>query len=274
MLTPELVERCWMLFSSMNTEGSGGRKRKRKGLRLHAHHENFMGLQLPPPEQGNEWYQQREMADGGCLFWSLAACVTGYTNPAWICKDVSTGKKLRALVYGVIRELSRDAASPRWRALWRERVSNTLRSTTEAKDSSVAGLLAAAQAMKTTGAYAEMMDELTAEIPFLQLKLVNGVVPQFNYQQVRDFVRATNEAATITRNVRKPSILENSKNRFQQNLIGVDTQDTSAKNEIAMIKPFFHRNSSDGDYERVFAKCVSPAGPFEMVDIMISRQSL
>ncbi|KAJ1470546.1 hypothetical protein T484DRAFT_3649937 [Baffinella frigidus] len=153
----------------MNTEGSGGRKRKRKGLRLHGHHENFMGLQLPPPEQGNEWYQQREMADGGCLFWSLAACVTGYTNPAWICKDVSTGKKLRALVYGVIRELSRDAASPRWRALWRERVSNTLRSTTEAKDSSVAGLLAAAQAMKTTGAYAEMMDELTAEIPFLQL---------------------------------------------------------------------------------------------------------
>jgi hypothetical protein len=106
------------------------------------------------------------------------------------------------------------------------------------------------------------------------MQLVNGEVPPFNYQQVRDFVRATNEAATITRNVRKPSILENSKNRYQQNLIGVDTQDTSAKNEIALIKPFFHRNSSDGDYERVFAKCVSPAGPFEMVDIMISRQSL
>jgi hypothetical protein len=43
---------------------------------------------------------------------------------------------------------------------------------------------------------------------------------------------------------------------------------------VALIKPFFYRNASGGDFERVFAVCLSPAAPFEMVDIMISRQSL
>ena len=43
---------------------------------------------------------------------------------------------------------------------------------------------------------------------------------------------------------------------------------------IALIKPFHYQNASQGDYERVFATCISPAAKYEMVDIMISRQSL
>jgi hypothetical protein len=43
---------------------------------------------------------------------------------------------------------------------------------------------------------------------------------------------------------------------------------------IALIKPFHFQNASQGDYERVFATCISPAAKYEMVDIMISRQSL
>jgi hypothetical protein len=172
MVTPDLVDRCWALFANMNTVTGGVGKRKRKGLRLHQEHANFMGLQLPAAEQGHEWYQQMEAADGGCLFWSLAASVTKYTNDVYRCKDVETGTKIRALIYGVIRELSRDASSPRWRALWRERVSYTLRKNTRAKDSSVVGLLAAAKEMNTTGAYADMLHEsvqLDQAYPFGEL---------------------------------------------------------------------------------------------------------
>lgn len=58
----------------------------------------------------------------------------------------------------------------------------------------------------------------------------------------------------------------------QQN--GIELPGNSFKDAVALIKPFFYKNASDGDFERVFAVCLSPAAPFEMVDIMISRQSL
>ena len=99
-------------------------------------------------------------------------------------------------------------------------------------------------------------------------------VPPFNYSDIKAFVDQIRSAAHA--GVKKPLAQMAGKNRFHQNLIGVDLNNDSpsAKNEIALPKPFFHRNASDGDFERVFAVCIAPAGPFEMVDIMISRQSL
>jgi hypothetical protein len=102
----------------------------------------------------------------------------------------------------------------------------------------------------------------------------DGNIPPFSYKDVEKFVNDIKAASVRSNGNGNKRKLDDTKSRFQQNLIGVDLGNDSAKNEIALIKPFYHRNASDGDYERVFATCISPAGPFEMVDIMISRQSL
>ena len=110
----------------------------------------------------------------------------------------------------------------------------------------------------------------------MEIKDGEDNVRHFTYTDVQTFVKQIRDDAAAANGGKKPTQMETSKNRYHQNLIGVDLGDSSAsaKNEIALIKPFFHRNASDGDFERVFAVCISPAGPFEMVDIMISRQSL
>jgi hypothetical protein len=66
-----------------------------------------------------------------------------------------------------------------------------------------------------------------------------------------------------------------SKSMYMKQKNGLENKDGNThKKDVALIKPFFYKHASDGDYERVFAVCLSPAAPFEMVDIMISRQSL
>jgi hypothetical protein len=68
--------------------------------------------------------------------------------------------------------------------------------------------------------------------------------------------------------------LSRNKVQFMKNVNGFELAGNEAKSEVALIKPFHYRFASDGDVERVFAVCISPAAPFEMVDIMISRQSM
>jgi hypothetical protein len=92
----------------------------------------------------------------------------------------------------------------------------------------------------------------------------DGNVPVFTYAEVAHFVN------TIGVNNTK----KDAKAIFNQQRNGFALPGNSAKNDIALIKPFSYRNASAGDVERVFAVCISPADKFEMVDIMISRQAL
>lgn len=48
----------------------------------------------------------------------------------------------------------------------------------------------------------------------------------------------------------------------------------SGKNKIFMPKACDHATASFMDKQRVFAKCVSSAGPYEKVDILICTQSI
>jgi hypothetical protein len=98
------------------------------------------------------------------------------------------------------------------------------------------------------------------------MRLVNGVLQDFTYNDVANFIN----------NTRVPSgaIKADEKAIFNLQRNGFALPGTHTKNNIALIKPFHFKNASDGDYERVFATCISPADKFEMVDIMISRQAL
>jgi hypothetical protein len=92
------------------------------------------------------------------------------------------------------------------------------------------------------------------------------------WTKIKDYVGKVEKESDIDRN--KISGLNKGKAKFIQQKNGFELAGGSQKNSIALIKPFFYKNASDGDFERVFAVCLSPAAPFEMVDIMISRQSL
>jgi hypothetical protein len=63
--------------------------------------------------------------------------------------------------------------------------------------------------------------------------------------------------------------------RFQDKRINGMNPDTRKKN-VPMIKPFVRRKGKQvfADSSRVFAKCISCARPFDMVDILISRQAM
>jgi hypothetical protein len=91
----------------------------------------------------------------------------------------------------------------------------------------------------------------------------------FTYADVKNFVEYI-QSQSLPKNKRT----NDAKAVFNQQRNGFNLPGTSAKNDIALIKPFHYKNASDGDVERVFAVCISPADKFEMVDIMISRQAL
>jgi hypothetical protein len=95
----------------------------------------------------------------------------------------------------------------------------------------------------------------------------DGTIKKFTYRQVKDFV---DHRCSVHKSSRT------SKAQFMKNLNGFELggNANAAKSEVARIKPFYYKNASDGDYERVFARVISPAEPYEMVDIMMSRQSL
>jgi hypothetical protein len=92
-----------------------------------------------------------------------------------------------------------------------------------------------------------------------------GHVPDFTYAEVKAFVDSISNT-----HMKKTD----AKAIFNQQRNGFALPGNSAKNDIALIKPFSYKNASEGDVERVFAVCISPADRFEMVDIMISRQAL
>jgi hypothetical protein len=98
------------------------------------------------------------------------------------------------------------------------------------------------------------------------MALVNGKVPSFTYKTVETYVN------NVGGNAVKPSVDSKAVFNLQRNGFALGGNHT--KNNVALIKPFHYKNASDGDYERVFAVCISPADKFEMVDIMISRQAL
>lgn len=101
----------------------------------------------------------------------------------------------------------------------------------------------------------------------------NGGFPHLTYENVVHYVQHirgnTDRARKQFRSNSKIS-----KQQFTKQQIGLENMGNTNKKNVALIKPFFYRNASGGDFERVFAVCLSPAAPFEMVDIMISRQSL
>jgi hypothetical protein len=94
---------------------------------------------------------------------------------------------------------------------------------------------------------------------------------EFNHKEVTEFVESIRQSS---KQARQGGVAGKNKVAFMKNVNGFELAGNEAKSEIALIKPFHYRNASDGDIERVFAVCISPAAPFEMVDIMISRQSL
>jgi len=94
----------------------------------------------------------------------------------------------------------------------------------------------------------------------------------FSHGDVKDFVERVRKESKRLKNDTKSQ--SRNKVQFMKNVNGFELAGNEAKSEVALIKPFHYRFSSDGDIERVFAVCISPAAPFEMVDIMISRQSM
>lgn len=93
----------------------------------------------------------------------------------------------------------------------------------------------------------------------------------WGHEDVTRYVEEVRKKSKADRQQKNPA---RNKVKFMKNVNGFELAGNEAKSEIALIKPFHYKNASDGDVERVFAVCVSPAAPFEMVDIMISRQSM
>lgn len=107
----------------------------------------------------------------------------------------------------------------------------------------------------------------------MQLDINTGKVPAFTYEKVKNYVtQIRNKSNTLQMTKKKHR--SNAKNTFNKQHNGMELAGNANKTEVALVKPFYYSNASDGDHERVFAVCLSPAAPFEMVDIMISRQSL
>ena len=97
----------------------------------------------------------------------------------------------------------------------------------------------------------------------------SGQVENFTYDMVKKYVEHR-----FTSNINTGKSSRTSKAQSMKNLNGFELNGNAAKSEVAKIKPFHYKNASDGDYERVFAKVISPAESYDMVDIMISRQSM
>jgi hypothetical protein len=104
---------------------------------------------------------------------------------------------------------------------------------------------------------------------------VNGLAqfPHLTWKNIQAFVKKITE--TSQRQKRNFSAGSNiSRQMYMKQKNGLENSGVTNKKDVALIKPFFYKQASDGDFERVFAVCLSPAAPFEMVDIMMSRQSL
>jgi hypothetical protein len=99
----------------------------------------------------------------------------------------------------------------------------------------------------------------------MKLDAIKQVQP-FDYQAVSTFIQNTKKSGS--------GFKKDEKAKFNLQRNGFDLGGKQTKMNIALIKPFHYKNASQGDYERVFATCISPADKYEMVDIMISRQSL
>jgi hypothetical protein len=121
-----------------------------------------------------------------------------------------------------------------------------------------------------TKAEADMFDAAGRRIHMDGNPMARNV--EFSHGDVVDFVeRVRKQSVTLKNNTKS---LSRNKVQFMKNVNGFELAGNEAKSEVALIKPFHYRFASDGDVERVFAVCISPAAPFEMVDIMISRQSM
>jgi hypothetical protein len=123
-----------------------------------------------------------------------------------------------------------------------------------------------------TKAEADMFDAAGRRIPMAGNPMGRDDGDGFTHHEVKDFVeRVRKQSVTLKNNTKS---LSRNKVQFMKNVNGFELAGNEAKSEVALIKPFHYRFASDGDIERVFAVCISPAAPFEMVDIMISRQSM
>ena len=123
-----------------------------------------------------------------------------------------------------------------------------------------------------TKAEADMFDPAGRRIPMADNPMERHPGIGFRHDEVVNFVeRVRDESKRLKNNTKS---LSRNKVQFMKNVNGFELAGNEAKSEVALIKPFHYRFASDGDIERVFAVCISPAAPFEMVDIMISRQSM
>ena len=118
------------------------------------------------------------------------------------------------------------------------------------------------QAARVPGVYDWTVNPMKANIV--------GNVPDCTMVNIEKHVEAIKKVSRLDRSKQNTV----AKNMYTKNINGLELKGNAHKDAVALIKPFFYKNASDGDYERVFAVCLSPAAPFEMVDIMISRQSL
>jgi hypothetical protein len=101
---------------------------------------------------------------------------------------------------------------------------------------------------------------------------IGGAFPHLTLKNIETHVERIRSVGKKDRDNQRNVVKAKQAYAKQQN--GIELPGNSFKDAVALIKPFFYKNASDGDFERVFAVCLSPAAPFEMVDIMISRQSL
>jgi hypothetical protein len=100
----------------------------------------------------------------------------------------------------------------------------------------------------------------------MKLDETTAQVPPFTYKDIKEHIDKIEVHAS--------GYKKDEKAKFNLQRNGFDLGGKQTKMNIALIKPFHFQNASQGDYERVFATCISPAAKYEMVDIMISRQSL
>ncbi|KAJ1464724.1 hypothetical protein T484DRAFT_1757887 [Baffinella frigidus] len=101
---------------------------------------------------------------------------------------------------------------------------------------------------------------------------ISGTFPYLTLKNIETHVEKIRSVGKQDRDNQRNAV--KAKQTFAKQQNGLELPGNGYKDEVALIKPFFYKNASDGDFERVFAVCLSPAAPFEMVDIMISRQSL
>ncbi|KAJ1463776.1 hypothetical protein T484DRAFT_1758588 [Baffinella frigidus] len=101
---------------------------------------------------------------------------------------------------------------------------------------------------------------------------LTGSFPNLTLKNIETHVEKIRSIGKTDRDNQRSVVKAKQAYAKQQN--GIELPGNSFKDAVALIKPFFYKNASDGDFERVFAVCLSPAAPFEMVDIIISHQSL